>query len=232
MQLLLIALVIAILDWVAVVRKNIRLGYITRPGVMVALLVWLWVSAGLTSLSAHPEALPLRWFAWGLAFSLAGDVLMMLPRQQFIGALVAFLLAHLAYIMGFDGLGYAQNLKIPWSMVVLLVAIPGTRIFINISAGLRKSGKQKLLIPVAAYSLVISAMLVAALSSLINAQWEFTHAYLVSAGALLFYISDVILGWDRFIDPLPNARLKIAVLYHLGQFGIVLGAVLHYIKIT
>ncbi|MBW8011216.1 MAG: lysoplasmalogenase [Chloroflexi bacterium] len=232
MPLFVLALALALLDWIAVARSNTRLGYITRPGVMLAMLAGLWVSADLTSLSAHPEALPLLWFAWGLVFSLAGDVLLMLPRQQFIGGLVAFLLAHLAYILGFGGLGYSHGLILPWVIITLLVVVVGSRVYLKIATGLRDSGEQKLQVPVAGYSLVISAMLVAALSSLINAHWEFGHAYLVSAGALLFYISDIILGWDRFVEPLPHAKLKVAVMYHLGQFGLVLGAALHYLQYT
>ena len=48
-------------------------------------------------------------------FSLAGDVLLMLPRDQFVAGLSAFLVAHLCYIAGFwtDGPG--------------LVAVPARR---------------------------------------------------------------------------------------------------------
>ena len=42
-----------------------------------------------------------RWFVAALVFSLVGDVLLMLPREQFVGGLSAFLVAHLCYIAGF-----------------------------------------------------------------------------------------------------------------------------------
>ena len=41
------------------------------------------------------------WFVAALVFSLAGDVLLMLPREQFVAGLAAFLVAHLCYIVGF-----------------------------------------------------------------------------------------------------------------------------------
>ena len=41
------------------------------------------------------------WFVAALVFSLAGDVLLMLPREQFVAGLSAFLVAHLCYIVGF-----------------------------------------------------------------------------------------------------------------------------------
>jgi uncharacterized membrane protein YhhN len=51
-------------------------------------------------------------------------------------------------------------------------------------------------------------------------------AALVSAGSVLFYASDGMLAWDRFINPLSHARLRVMVTYHLGQFGILGGALL------
>ena len=41
-------------------------------------------------------------------------------------------------------------------------------------------------------------------------------------GALLFYASDGILGWNRFVQPLPHGRLAVMTTYHLGQIGLVL----------
>jgi uncharacterized membrane protein YhhN len=57
--------------------------------------------------------------------------------------------------------------------------------------------------------------------------WQVQAALAVSLGAVLFFISDSILAWDRFVNPLSNARLKNMVTYHLGQIGIILGAILY-----
>ena len=91
--LLLIALLFAILDWIAVVKELKTLEYIAKPAVMLALLAWLWSVSGFRG--------GLFWFGLGLFFSLLGDIFLMLPRERFIPGLVSFLLAHLAYVIGF-----------------------------------------------------------------------------------------------------------------------------------
>ncbi len=42
-------------------------------------------------------------------------------------------------------------------------------------------------------------------------------AALAIAGATLFVASDAVLGWNRFVAPLPRGRLSTHVPYHLGQ---------------
>jgi len=57
--------------------------------------------------------------------------------------------------------------------------------------------------------------------------WSSIAALFASLGAILFYASDSMLAWDRFVNPLSHARLKVMTTYHLGQIGILLGAMLH-----
>jgi len=54
-------------------------------------------------------------------------------------------------------------------------------------------------------------------------------ALLVSCGAVLFLASDGMLAWNRFVAPFPHVRLHIMYTYHLGQFGIMIGAALHFV---
>jgi uncharacterized membrane protein YhhN len=49
-----------------------------------------------------------------------------------------------------------------------------------------------------------------------------TAAPIAILGAVLFYASDGILGWNRFVQPLPHGRLAVMTTYHLGQIGLVL----------
>ena len=44
-----------------------------------------------------------------------------------------------------------------------------------------------------------------------------------AAGAVLFAVSDGLLGADRFAQPAPQRRVVVHILYHLGQAGLVLG---------
>jgi hypothetical protein len=39
-----------------------------------------------------------------------------------------------------------------------------------------------------------------------------------------------MLALDRFVNPLSHARLKVMTTYHLGQIGIILGAMLQLLR--
>jgi uncharacterized membrane protein YhhN len=71
-------------------------------------------------------------------------------------------------------------------------------------------------------------MLFSALLSLARPDWRMDAAWLVSIGAVLFYTSDSLLGYDRFVRRLAHGQFWVMVTYHLGQAGIVLGALLQY----
>jgi uncharacterized membrane protein YhhN len=217
---ILIALVIALLDWVAVARQWKNLEYFAKPGVMLALLAWLW-SVGATSGQ-------MLWFAAGLVFSLAGDIFLMLPKEQFVAGLVAFLLAHVSYLMGFNATFPPINLVT--FILVIMVALVAARLYQGISRGLVSSGNEKLKMPVLIYSIVISLMLLSALITLVRPEWSPLSAIMVSIGALLFFISDASLAWNKFVQPLRYGRLIVIVTYHLGQILIIVGAALQYMQ--
>jgi hypothetical protein len=44
-------------------------------------------------------------------------------------------------------------------------------------------------------------------------------------GAGLFYVSDALIAWNRFIEARPWGDLAIIVTYHLGQIGLALALV-------
>ena len=67
--------------------------------------------------------------------------------------------------------------------------------------------------PVAIYMSVISLMVVMAFG---------TAVPIAIVGAVLFYASDGILGWNKFVEPVPHGRVAIMTTYHLGQIGLVL----------
>jgi uncharacterized membrane protein YhhN len=43
---------------------------------------------------------------------------------------------------------------------------------------------------------------------------------LAAAGATLFFVSDSLIAWDRFVTPRTWARIAIIITYHLGQLGL------------
>ena len=215
-----VALAIAVVDWIAVAKGWRKVVYFTKPAVIVALLAWLWQAS---AFSGH-----LVWFAIGLACSLVGDVFLILPHEQFIPALVSFLIALLAYLVGFNP--SLPPLHAATLILLLLVALASSAVYRRIAAGLQASGQAGLKPPVLVYSIVMSLMLLSALVTLVRPEWNALNALLASTGALLFYASDTMLAWNKFVAPIRNGHLWTIVTYHLGQTLIVLGATAHFLS--
>jgi uncharacterized membrane protein YhhN len=85
--------------------------------------------------------------------------------------------------------------------------------------------------------IVISVMVTAAIGSLFPqtlevegstgllvrvVPWYERATTAAAIGAVLFYISDALIGWSRFVKDFAQSRLAIMVTYHLGQMGFVL----------
>jgi alkenylglycerophosphocholine/alkenylglycerophosphoethanolamine hydrolase len=214
-----LALAFTLLDWISVERGWRKIGYFTKPGVILALLLWLSLVSGL-----HGR---LVWFAMGLLCSLAGDVFLMLPREQFLAGLLAFLLAHLAYIAGFTPNPPPINLA---SLILaLLVIVNASLISRRILAGLQNTANTRLKIPVLAYVMIINLMLFSAALTLVRPEWVAMPATLASGGAYLFFLSDTILGWNKFVAPVRHGRLLVRVTYQVGQALIIIGVAFHYL---
>jgi alkenylglycerophosphocholine hydrolase len=213
---ILIAFILAILNWIAADRQIKPLEYVTKPATMLALLWWIGSSVGLGG--------SMLWFSLGVVFCLAGDVFLMIPRDMFIFGLVSFLLGHICYIVGLNNSAPFINF---WGVIFIVVlGVFIGWLYPRLVRGLDAKGKSGLKIPVLVYSLVISLMVYSAFMTLTKPGWPVAAALSVSLGAVLFFASDSMLAWDRFITALPHARLKVMMTYHLGQFGIILGAIL------
>ena len=149
------------------------------------------------------------WFVVALACSLAGDVFLMLPSDRFVEGLGAFLLAHVAYIVGLLVAGASPGLLVVGLAVVAVAVVAIGR---PLLAGVRR-GSPELAVPVTAYVGVISAMVVCAIG---------TGDGVAIAGAALFYCSDALIGYGRFVRSLPGGPVAIMVTYHVGQALLVL----------
>jgi len=217
---LIIPIVAACMNWLAVARKLIWLERVAKPLVMLGLLGWLWGAGRFQG--------QLIWFATGLSLSLLGDLLLILPNEQFIAGLVAFFLAHVAYIIGFNPTLPPLNLA---SLVLaVLMTLVAVRVDRRIASSLDNCGQSQLKYPVLFYGAVISVMALSALLTLVRAEWLPGPALLVSTGALSFLISDTLLAWNKFVSPLKQGDLVVIVTYHLGQFLIISGSAFHFLN--
>jgi uncharacterized membrane protein YhhN len=209
-------LALAVLDWIAAEKKIRPLEYFAKPATMLALLAWMWASVGLDG--------AMLWFIIGAIFCLVGDIFLMLPGDLFIFGLLSFLFGHIFYIIGLNN--SAPYFSLRGGIIIVFLVIYIGWLYTRLARGLRNKGKKILQIPVAIYGFVISLMVYSALMSWSRPAWPVNASILVSIGAMLFYISDSLLAWDRFINSIGHARLKVMITYHLGQIGIILGAML------
>lgn len=204
---------LAVIDWIAVRYDLIRLEHFAKPAVMVMILVWLVGHAGFGWL--------LIWFTAGAALSLAGDIFLMPPRSHFMAGMASFGLAYLAYSAGF--LSHLQNFNLTLIILAGFLLLPAKEIFQCLTKSLVKQRQKNWSLPFLLYATIISLMLIAALSSLTNQDWEPYPAIWISLGALLLFISDAFLVWNKFIEPLHNGRLSNIITYHLGQLLVAYG---------
>jgi len=198
-------LLLALGDWYSVAVDRRAAEYWFKPLTLMAM-----TALAVTMDHHDDQGLAVKvFFVVALLLSLMGDVLLMLPKEQFLGGLGMFLGAHIAYIGGLVISG--QSLL--WWLVgaaILLAAlvVVGRRIM---AAAAEKEPKLK--IPVALYIGVISLMVASAIG---------TTVPLAMAGALAFMVSDALLGGGKFIGDLPGGRVAVHITYHLGQLGLVL----------
>jgi alkenylglycerophosphocholine hydrolase len=214
-----VAFGLAVIDWLAVVKSWRWLEYSAKPAVMVALLAWLGFYAGFQG--------PLAWFAAGIFLSLLGDVFLMPRIDRFIPGLISFLLAHLAYIAGLNISG-PPPMGLPAFIFAGLILVYGFFFYRRLARALKKRNVKRLQMPLLVYALMIGTMLLSALLAPFRPQWEFSPALLAACGALLFFISDSVLAWNKFVKHLPAGRLLVMVTYHLGQFALIGGAALNF----
>ena len=216
---LVLAAVAALVETIAVQKQIRKLELFAKPAVMVFLLLWLYASTGLRGNTL--------WFGLGILCSLIGDVLLLaLLDRMFLPGLAAFLLAHVFYLIGFgDELLHFTA----WSfMLLFIIYLNGIRLLRRIVGSMRAGQQNALVFPVIVYGLVISLMLFTAMSTIFNPDWKTNAAFFVSAGAFLFYLSDLILAWNKFVSPISNGPVLNIVTYYLGQIGLIAGVIVQY----
>ena len=201
--LLVLAGVAAVGDWVAVWRRpaHERAESLLKPLVVVLLIA--------CALAIDPSHGGQRaWFVVALVFSLAGDVFLLPAVDRFVPGLASFLLAHVAYVIGFWLADGEANAGLGVLVVLAVVAL-------RIVSAVRRSAPE-LLVPVIAYIVVIASMVAAAIE----------HRDGVGiAGAVLFATSDSILALDRFDRHHRWMPLAVMVTYHVAQGLLVLSLV-------
>ncbi|AJP60104.1 hypothetical protein UC34_24410 [Pandoraea vervacti] len=154
------------------------------------------------------------WLCAALIFSGAGDVLLAVPTlaQGFVMGLGAFLVAHLAYFVLFWRVRRRWGAVPTWHRI----AIGVVWIAAALSYAMYWPGMGALKAPVACYVIVLAMMATAALLAGLPGEWA-------AVGALLFTVSDALIGTTRFVGSVPAQEYTIWILYALAQLLLVAG---------
>jgi uncharacterized membrane protein YhhN len=196
---------VAVIDWFAVVHSNTRLEYAAKPLVMIGLIA--------VALALNPASNVQRWlFVAALALGLVSDVFLMLPGDMLLPGLVAALVEHIAYIAGFR----ARDLVVSGLAIGAVIALASAAVLVPIYYRALRKTQPALVTPVLAYVAVFLIMVTSAGG---------TGSFVALAGALLFFYSDALLGWYRFVSPLSWGRTVNIIAYHSGQALLVLSLV-------
>ena len=181
--------------------RNDRVRAVSKTGAAWAFIIYA-LTLGAWDAGAHG-----RWVVVGLVLSMVGDVcLLSREKKWFLAGLVAFLLAHVAYVGAFLALGI-QALGTAFAAV----AVGGFawRVWNWLKADVGKLGNA-----VMAYIAVISAMVACAAGSAVYGgagRWGLLLA------AIVFFASDLCVARDRFVAPGFDNRAIGLPLYFSAQ---------------
>jgi uncharacterized membrane protein YhhN len=183
--------------------SNRTLRWFFKPAPIVLLIV---LAAG----SKTPDTGYKSLLVAGLTASVLGDVFLLeLKGRWFMAGLSSFLIAQVLYFSAF-----LTRARFGMITIVVLVAIGLYTILLlrGLQPGVRAAGGQALWKAVIAYTAAISLMVLATAS---GSNWRAT------TGALLFYASDSLLAWDRFVRRFAWAEYGVMMTYYAAQFLIV-----------
>ena len=155
-----------------------------------------------------------------LLFSFLGDSFLMYEGETwFILGLSSFFVTHIAYSVLFAKQG-GSYLKERWWIILMLVAY-GIGFIYCLKYFMGGTQKEAFLIPISAYAIAIVLMALTAINRYRNIsdssyQW-------VLIGALLFIISDSLIGINKFVIELPTHGIGVLLTYYIAQYCITLG---------
>ena len=190
---------------------DVHMLYLTaKPLLMITLLLYfISASRGYPSWRFYVMA--------ALVFSWGGDVFLMLDNM-FTAGLVSFLMAHIFYITAYQKTGAASGELKPLDIIKFVL-------FGAVVMWLLYPGLGGMLLPVLAYMVILLSMGIWAHKR--RGATTAVSFTLVSAGAMLFVISDGLIAINKFAFEIPAERILVMSTYITAQYLIVQGLLKH-----
>ena len=191
------------------------LNVFTKPLIMLSIIV---LTIQFLKQYKHYKLILLSFVA-----SLFGDVFLLWQARSdlfFLAGLASFLIAHLLYANYFyksSNKTWNKNPKALVSQFLMILLVIGFYSLIY-------PGLVDLSIPVLFYVSTIGVMGILALN-------RYSHCnnasfWYILIGALSFIVSDSLIGFNKFVEPIANASVYIMLFYCLAQYLILKGFVL------
>lgn len=201
--------VVAVADWwLADQEPRPALRPLTKLAA-TALLIALAATAG------EMDSFARLWLVAAVALCFAGDALLLgATEQHFLAGLGSFAFGHLCYVV--TALFVGVSVGRMWPAAIFLVALLGYRFVTQTLPGARRRGGAAMGAAVGGYAVVISLTVLSATGT---AHWA------AAAGAMLFAVSDWIIGYTRFVRRFSHDGAAVMATYHAGQLLLIAGLI-------
>jgi len=186
-------------------KESLKGILLTKPFLSGLFIVMAVIQTGLNS-SYYNSILA------GLVFCFIGDICLafFFNRKVFTAGLAFFLTGHLFYVVAFFSMSGVTTGT--WVSVAATGAVSIT-VFLWL-----KSRLDSMLVPVIAYILIISMMVIGAGSLAWKTDFDLYGRLMVLVGALIFYCSDLFVARHRFVEKNIINRFIGLPMYYTAQF--------------
>ena len=169
----------------------------------------------------HSDFTSKKFLLGALIFSWIGDVVLMfqsLNPLYFIIGLIAFLIGHIIYIILFNK---EKRQILDKNSTFLRIGSLSIMVYLIVMLSVLLPHLGAMRLPVTVYALTISLMLWTAVIG--YTEWQSPANIWILSGAILFVMSDSILAFNKFYQPIWLTSFFIMVTYLAAQYAIVVG---------
>jgi uncharacterized membrane protein YhhN len=134
-------------------------------------------------------------------------------NRYFVLGLISFLVAHICFIIGLNATVPPAGMWVIAICITLLYVL----VYPKIDRALQQRAEHALRIPTAVYAIILSLMLGSTWAVLFRTDWSPISQIVVVLGGSLFYISDLLLAWNRFVNHTHKRDVFVMVTYQIAQ---------------
>lgn len=207
--LLRIFILLSIIYLAGIFSDSANLEFYLKPALLLPLIVAAFISTNFKNKIILVLALTFSWI---------GDTFLLFVFKDaiyFIFGLIAFLIAHIFYIILFTKELKKSGKGIEWrkpGLFLIVIYLTGLLVILIPHLG-------GLTIPVIIYATVISTMLY--MAYLLSFHWSKPASIYLLSGAISFILSDSILAFNKFYQPVPLSGFLIMATYLYAQWALV-----------